>query len=102
MARVPITELASQLQEGHGPLWPLMLVTVLFSTAIAVAAYRPKQPVLWFLLASAFLAGAGYLGAIDRKIELVGSGGRHVFAPEVLISLALLGHALRVTDTFGV
>lgn len=92
LAEAPIADLSHSFQTGSGPLWPLALVVLIFAIAVIAAARRPSQSPLWFLLASAVLAGTGYLGAIDRKLDLIHawSGGRHAFAPQVLIGLALL------------
>ncbi|AMN41719.1 hypothetical protein [Rhodoplanes sp. Z2-YC6860] len=92
LAEAPVADLSHSFQTGSGPLWPLALVVLIFAVAVIAAATRPSQSPLWFLLASALLAGTGYLGATDRKLDLIHawSGGRHAFAPQVLIGFALL------------
>jgi hypothetical protein len=92
LAEAPIVELSHSFQTGSGPLWPLALVALIFAIAVIAAARRRSQSPLWFLLASAVLAGTGYLGAIDYKLDLISvwGGGRHAFAPQVLIGFALL------------
>ena len=92
LAVAPIAKLSFEFQAGHGPLWPLALVVLLFAISVTAAAFQPSQSPLWFLLASAMLAGTGYMGAIDEKVGLIHNltGGRHAFAPQVLIGLALL------------
>jgi hypothetical protein len=96
LAVSPVGQLAHEFQVGHRPLWPLILVVSLFATAVALASVRPKHSSLWFLFAAAMLAGAGYLGAIGQKIDLIHifAGGRYAFGPQVLIGLAILSWAV--------
>jgi hypothetical protein len=92
LAALPISQLAERFRDGNGPLWPLLLVGIVFATAVCVFAARVREPPFWFLLAAAMLAGAGYIGSVDRKLDLIHylTGSRYAFAPQVLIGLALL------------
>jgi hypothetical protein len=93
LALLPVPILRILFESGQGPLWPLIVVLSMYLLMVSLAAARPNEPPLWFLLAAAMVAGAGYLGGIDRKVDLINAtagGGRHSFTPQVLIGLALL------------
>lgn len=82
--------LASQFNDGKGPLWPLILVCVLFIAAALAAARYPKQPPLWFFLGGAILAGAGCLAGYGEKLALLYGAARYQLAPQVLLMLCIL------------
>jgi hypothetical protein len=84
--------LASSFTESGGPIWPLLLVALLFLTALGAFILRPRQSPLWFLLAGALATVSGYAGALGPKVWNLTtmSGGRYAFASQILFGLALL------------
>ncbi len=85
-------EFRSHFTAAGGPLWPLFSVIVLFSGAAAAMLRHPRQSPLWFLLAGSAIAVASYSGTLGDKVAMLNTvtNDRYVFAPQVLLALALL------------
>ncbi len=76
--------------------WRAVTVSLTLFAAICAALLRGRQAAsIWLFLAACCTGWIGYYGAIGDKllILLVGAGGRYVFLPEVLASLAVLALA---------
>lgn len=82
----------SGFDEAGGPIWPLILVIILFAAAVGAAILHPREAPIWLLLSGALMAGSGYVGGLGSKLDLlqVLQGGRYAFVPQVLFGLALL------------
>ena len=78
--------------------WRAVTVSLSLFAAFCVALLRSRHAAaVWLFLAACCTGWIGYFGAIGdkRAILLIGVGGRYVFLPEVLASLALLALAAR-------
>jgi len=76
--------------------WRAVTVSLALFGLFCVALLRGRQAAsIWLFLAACCTGWIGYYGAIGAKlgILLIGGGGRYVFLPEVLASLALLALA---------
>ncbi len=80
--------------------WRAVTVSLTLFAAVGTALVRGRQAApIWLFLAACCTGWIGYYGAIGNKLGmlLMGGGGRYVFLPEVLASLAML--ALAATST---
>jgi hypothetical protein len=76
--------------------WRAVTVSVASFAAFCVALARGRQAApIWLFLAACCAGWIGYYGAIGNKLDilLIGGGGRYLFLPEVLASLAMLALA---------
>ncbi len=76
--------------------WRAVIVSLALFAAFCAALLRGRQATpIWLFLAACFTGWIGYYGAIGDKLGMlaIGSGGRYVFLPEVLASLAMLAVA---------
>jgi hypothetical protein len=76
--------------------WRAVTVSLTLFAVVCAAMVRGRQaPSIWLFLAACLTGWIGYYGAIgDRRLMLlIGAGGRYVFLPEVLASLAMLALA---------
>ncbi len=76
--------------------WRAVTVPIALFSVLAAALWRGRQAAsIWLFLAACLTGWIGYYGAIGNRLEmlLIDSGGRYVFLPEVLASLAVLALA---------
>jgi hypothetical protein len=84
--------LAPQFASGSGPLWPLILVVVMFLAALAPTIRRFGTPPFWLLISAAVIALGSYVGALPPKAGLLNvvAGARYQLAPHLMLMLAAL------------
>ncbi len=73
--------------------WRAVTVSIALFSVLVMALWRGRQAAaVWLFLAACLTGWIGYYGAIGNKLEIliVGAGGRYIFLPEVLASLAVL------------
>ena len=81
---------------GHVPLKATLLPIPIFGAFLILCLRRRRrQPAFWFLAAGGIIACASYFGALGGAEELIDArvGGRYIFVPQALFSLAILALA---------
>jgi len=76
--------------------WRAVIVSLVLFAAFCAALLRGRHaPAIWLFLAACCTGWIGYYGALGDKLRMlmIGNGGRYVFLPEVLASLAMLALA---------
>jgi hypothetical protein len=93
------TDASAELQAriaAHLFPWRAVAVSMAMFSAVIVALWRAWQAApIWLFLAACLTGWLGYFGAIGNRLDIliIGNGGRYVFLPEVLASLAMLALA---------
>jgi hypothetical protein len=90
--QVLAARMASLFIDGDGPLWPLVIILVLFGGLLTCALRAPKSPPLWFLLGAIFIGLGSYLSAFGDKTLLINAvnGARYQLGAHVLLMLSVL------------
>lgn len=95
-AKIVATAVRARLASGHVP-WVAVLSPLLVFVPFFIATLRDRRvrPAFWLLAAGGLTALASYFGAIGGTAALIDVhfGGRYVFVPQALFSLAVLAVA---------
>jgi hypothetical protein len=99
-ARIAAAAIEARRLSGHVPLKATLLPILVFGPLLVLSLlHRRTGPAFWFLTAGGLVACASYYGAIAGAETLIDArnGGRYVFVPQALFSLALLALAVNAT-----
>lgn len=100
----PIANLMQSLTAGGRPPHRYAVAMLVIVCGALLAVWRRwRSEAFWLLLAAAtmiFVSYAGALGDVGRMFP-VGPGSRYIYAPQVLIGLAMLGISASRRDVAG-
>jgi hypothetical protein len=87
-----IHSFANSFSEAGGPVWPLVIVIILYAILFTTALRTPYKGPLWLFCAGLTIALISYCGVLGQKLYLISglSAGRYALAPQALFDLSIL------------